>query len=182
MENLKNLKTRDLALTGLMIALVFIAGNIIKIPTAGGFVHLGDCMVLLSAVILGKKRGALAAAIGMAMVDISGGWIIWAPFTFIIKAGMAYIAGDVIERFKGTYISYVVGFVLGGIFMIFGYFLAGTVIAAATSGNGFSTAIVGGLVFAAKDIVGNVLQATSGVVIALPLSVALVKKRNSASI
>ncbi|MBK1813905.1 ECF transporter S component [Clostridium sp. YIM B02505] len=182
MENSKNLKVKDLALTGLMIALVFIAGNIIKIPTAGGFVHLGDCMVLLSPVVLGKKRGALAAALGMAMVDISGGWLIWAPFTFVIKAGMAYIAGVVIEKFKSTYVSYIVGFILAAIFMIFGYFLAGIVIAAATSGNGFSTAIVGGIALAAKDVVGNILQATAGVVIALPLSAALVKKRSSASI
>lgn len=54
-----NSKTRDLVLTSLIIALVFIAGMVIKIPTVGGFVHLGDCMVFLSVIVLGKKRGLL---------------------------------------------------------------------------------------------------------------------------
>ncbi len=34
--------------TALMIAIIFISANLIRIPTIGGFVHLGDCMVLLA--------------------------------------------------------------------------------------------------------------------------------------
>ena len=87
-----NIKFHKTVFTALMIAIIFISANLIRIPTVGGFVHLGDCMVLLAAALLGKKRGALASGIGMALVDLYSGYIIWAPFTFIIKALMAYIA------------------------------------------------------------------------------------------
>ena len=92
-----NSKFHKTVFTALMIAIIFISANLIRIPTVGGFVHLGDCMVLLAAALLGKKRGALASGIGMALVDLYSGYIIWAPFTFIIKALMAYIAGAILE-------------------------------------------------------------------------------------
>ena len=86
-----NSKFHKTVFTALMIAIIFISANLIRIPTVGGFVHLGDCMVLLAAALLGKKRGALASGIGMALVDLYSGYIIWAPFTFIIKAIIAFL-------------------------------------------------------------------------------------------
>lgn len=62
---LKQSKISELTLTAVITAMVFIAGNIIKIPTFGGFVHLGDCMVLLAGVVLGKRKGAIASALNM---------------------------------------------------------------------------------------------------------------------
>jgi uncharacterized membrane protein len=159
-----------------MIALVFIAGNIIKIPTVGGgYLHMGDSMVFLSAVVLGKRRGAFAAAVGMALVDMVGGFYIWAPFTLIIKYFMAYIAAVVIRKGSEKKIVYGIGFVLGGIFMVIGYFIAGGVIAAITTNGALKTVIVGAFLTSAKDIVGNILQATFGIVFALPLSAVAVR-------
>lgn len=176
------LRNRELVLTALMIAIVYLAGSIIRIPSIGGFVHIGDCMVFLSVILLGKKRGALASAIGMLLVDVLSGYYFWAPFTFIIKGVMAYIAGSIIEyidnkkgntQFKAEYIF---AFIIAGIFMIIGYFIAGTILA------GFFTdkiGIIKGLAFAAKDIMGNIIQVTTGIVIAMPLSTCIViaKKR-----
>lgn len=56
MERSKSLNTSELVLMGLMIALTYIAGSIIKIPSVGGFVQIGDCMVFLSVIVLGKKK------------------------------------------------------------------------------------------------------------------------------
>ena len=181
MENSNN-GTKNLVLTSLMIALVFIAAMIIKIPTVGGFVHLGDCMVFLSVVVLGKKRGALASALGMALVDITSGYYIWAPFTFIIKWGGAYIAGSIIEKLghaeEGKVIKKeeIIAFIISGIFMVIAYFFAGAVIAAFLTDK---VGLIQGLVFASKDIVTNIIQVSVGIVIALPLSMVLVnaKKR-----
>ena len=67
------LSTKELVLMGLMIALVWLAGSVIRIPSVGGFVHVGDCMVFLSVVVLGKKKGAVVSALGMrALVDALG--------------------------------------------------------------------------------------------------------------
>ncbi|AOR24515.1 ECF transporter S component [Clostridium taeniosporum] len=172
----KTLNVKELVLMGLMIALVYLAGSIIKIPSIGGFVHIGDCMVFLSVILLGKKKGAITSALGMFLVDILGGYYFWAPFTLIIKGIMAYIAGYILEKMQNnnSFINYTVAFIISGIFMVIGYFIAGTIMA------GFLTekiGIVQGLIYASKDIVGNIIQVTTGVVIALPLSGILIKAK-----
>ena len=173
MAEKKILSIRELVLTALMIALVYLAGSLIKVPTVGGFVHIGDCMVFLSVVVLGKKKGAVASAFGMLLVDVLGGYYMWAPFTFIIKGIMAYIAGVIIEKIGGKNAfesfkkEYIVGFVAGGIFMVIGYFLAGTILAGLLTEK---LGLMQGLAVAAKDIVGNIIQVVTGIVIAIPLS------------
>lgn len=174
MEIRKDVGIKELVLTSLMIALVFLAGSIIKVPSLGGFVHIGDCMVFVSVIVLGKKRGTIASGLGMFLVDVLGGYIYWAPFTLIIKAVMAYIAGSIIEKIdaKKNNIDkfkkeYIVAFIIAGIFMVIGYFIAGTILA------GFLTDKIGliqGLILASKDIVGNIIQVTTGIIIAVPLS------------
>lgn len=178
MENNRILNTKDMVLTGLMIALIWIAGSIIKIPTFGGFVQMGDCMVFLSVVILGKKRGAAASAIGMFLVDALAGYYLWAPFTFLIKGIMAYIAGSILEKMSEQkyFTKHIIAFVIGGIFMVIGYFAAGIVIA------GFLTDKVGlfqGLIYSSKDIIGNVIQVTTGIIIALVLGAVVIRAKGA---
>lgn len=173
-----NLSTMDIVLTALMIALVFISGSIIKIPSVGGFVHIGDCMVFLSVVVLGKKKGAISSAVGMMLVDLLGGYYFWAPFTFIIKGLMAYISGTLLEvlPIKRMYQKYIIAFILGAIFMVAAYFLAGIVV------SGFLTqkaGLMSGIIFSAKDIIGNIIQSGTGVVLALPLSGVILKAKSA---
>ena len=177
------LSTRELVLMGLMIALVWLAGSVIKIPSVGGFVHIGDCMVFLCAVVLGKKKGAVASSLGMMLVDVLGGYYLWAPFTFstggVIKGAMAYIAGSILETLKdkSKSFSYIVSFLVSGIFMVIAYFGAGIIMA------GFLTDKVGliqGIAFSAKDIAGNIIQVGTGIVIALPVSAIILKAKSEA--
>lgn len=179
MQNNNSLNTKEMVLMGLMIALTYLAGSIIKIPSVGGFVHIGDCMVFLSVIVLGKKKGAVSSALGMFLVDVLGGYYFWAPFTLIIKGVMAYIAGFILEKMSESMAAkkYTIAFVTSGIFMVIGYFLAGIVI------SGFLTDKVGliqGIAFSAKDIVGNIIQVTTGIVIALPLSAVIIKAKKTA--
>lgn len=181
MEIKKVSSTRQMVITSLMTALVFLAGSVIKIPTIGGFVHVGDCMVFLSVIILGKNRAAISSALGMFLVDVLAGYYIWAPFTFVIKFIMAYITGTIIEKLedKNDFIikfkmKYIVAFIAGGIFMIAGYFLAGGIIAAFFTGN---VGLVQGLIVASKDIIGNIIQVVTGIVLAVPLSAMLLNAK-----
>lgn len=179
MRNSKNMNTKDMVLMGLMIALVYLAGSIIKIPSLGGFVHIGDCMVFLSVIVLGKKRGSVASGLGMFLVDILGGYYFWAPFTLVIKGVMAYIAGTILEKMTGTKesIRYIIAFIISGVFMVIGYFFSGMIIA------GFLTekaGIIQGLIYASKDILGNIIQVGTGIVIALPLSAIVMKAKKIA--
>ncbi|MGM9935053.1 ECF transporter S component [uncultured Clostridium sp.] len=174
------LSTKELVLMGLMIALVWLAGSVIRIPSVGGFVHVGDCMVFLSVVVLGKKKGAVVSALGMMLVDALGGYYLWAPFTFVIKGVMAYIAGSILEVLEMKYsksVSFVVSFFIAGIFMVIAYFGAGIIMA------GFLTekaGLIQGIVYSAKDIIGNIIQVGTGIVIALPVSAIILKAKAEA--
>lgn len=174
-----NNNTKDLVLTGLMIALICLAGSIIKIPSIGGFVHIGDCMVFLSVIVLGKKRGAIASAAGMFLVDVLGGYYLWAPFTLIIKGCMAYISGSIIEKvnIKRMTLKYVAAFSVASIFMVIAYFASGIIMASLFTQK---TGLLEGIIYSSKDIIGNVIQVVTGMIIAVPLSIAL-KRTNRIS-
>ena len=96
----RGLSTYKLVYTSLMICAVLLGTVIfrIPIPMTQGYVHLGDTMIFLGVLLLGKKEGAAAAGLGSALADILGGYAFWAPWTLLIKIAMAYISGFLIEK------------------------------------------------------------------------------------
>jgi uncharacterized membrane protein len=90
----------QLILTGLLTALITAVTIVIAIPIpfTNGYVHPGDSMIFMAVLILGRRRGALAAGLGSALADVILGYFIWAPFTLVIKGGMAFLAGFIIEK------------------------------------------------------------------------------------
>lgn len=99
---MRTTKTRTLVKVGLMTALVlvFTASISIPTPTTQGYIHLGDSMVFLSAILLGPVYGAIAAAVGSALADAYLGYPIWIIPTFIIKGVMAYLLGYFVLKGK----------------------------------------------------------------------------------
>lgn len=88
-----NEKTRKIVITAVMIALTYVATTLIKIQTPTmGYIHLGDCVVLLCGYLLGPWLGAFAAGTGSMFADILSPYIIYAPGTFVIKAVNAFVA------------------------------------------------------------------------------------------
>ena len=116
-------KTKELAMTALMTALIFTATYIIKIPNpaTGGYTHMGDCMIFLGVMVLGRKQGALAGGLGGALSDLLSGAAVWVLPTFFIKYAMGWIMGLLLEksRFKNRLIA--AG--TGGVFQIIAYTL-----------------------------------------------------------
>lgn len=97
---MRNEKVETLVMTALMTALITVVTIIIPIPVpfTNGYIHLGDSMIFLAVIVLGWKYGAIAAAIGSALADILIGFVYWAPWTFVIKGGMALILGLIIYQ------------------------------------------------------------------------------------
>lgn len=167
-------KTNKLVLTALMVCLVLLATYIIKIPSpfTQGYVHLGDTMIFLSVLLLGKNGGAVAAGLGSALADLLGGYAAYAPWTFIIKALMAFIMGAFIQavtkkkkshmKIGSVPVVEIIGMVLAGIEMVIGYAIVDGILA----GNLWS-----GLLGAPF----NVGQFTVGLVLATILAMALYK-------
>lgn len=70
-------------------ALIFISTAYLpRIPTALGYVHLGDGFVLLAAALLPTPYAVAAAAVGAGLADLLTGYAIWIPATVITKALM----------------------------------------------------------------------------------------------
>ena len=83
---MKQLTTRKLVFAALFAALTCACTMAVTIPTpTGGYVHAGDCFVLLAGACLGPIVGGLAAGIGSALSDLILGYFIYVPATFLIK-------------------------------------------------------------------------------------------------
>jgi uncharacterized membrane protein len=86
--------------TALMTALVCVVTIMIPIPIpfTNGYIHPGDSMIFLGVLLLGWKNGAIAAGLGSAVADFVLGYVYYAPFTFVIKGGMALIMGLILAK------------------------------------------------------------------------------------
>ncbi|MCF6464464.1 ECF transporter S component [Clostridium sp. Cult2] len=107
-----------------LIALTTIMTMVIHIPTVGteGYLNLGDMVVFLAALTLGKKGGFIVGGFGSAMADLLLGYTHYAPITFIVKGLEGYIAGSLLETKVGKE-KPIIATSIGGIFMAFGYFI-----------------------------------------------------------
>ena len=99
----KHISTKDITKIAIMAALVFISTFLIKIPSLNGYTHIGDSMVIISALILGKKKGALAAGLGAALCDLLSGYMQYIIPTFLIKAIMVLIIATIAENLINKY-------------------------------------------------------------------------------
>ena len=107
-----------------LIALTTIMTMIIHIPTLGteGYLNLGDMVVFLAALALGKKGGFVVGGFGSAMADLLLGYTHYAPITLIVKGLEGYIAGSLLETKIGKE-KPIIATSIAGIFMAFGYFV-----------------------------------------------------------
>jgi uncharacterized membrane protein len=119
---MNNNKLRTLVKYAIMIALTTAATMTITIPvpSTNGYFNLGDAMVFLSAILLGRKGGLIAGGIGSALADLLLGFPIWAPFTLIIKGLEGFLAGYVLQTSFGKKHS-ILALLPAAIWMIFGY-------------------------------------------------------------
>ena len=125
-------KTRQLVTTALMICLIVLGTLIFRVPVpmTQGYIHLGDTMICLGVLLLGRKHAAAAAGLGSAMADILGGFAFWAPWSLVIKFAMAWTAGFIIEKRaahhgpQGSTFLHVTAMTAGGLVMCAGYLIA----------------------------------------------------------
>ncbi|MBQ6456368.1 MAG: ECF transporter S component [Mogibacterium sp.] len=131
------ISTGRMVVSSLMICLVLLGTVLFRIPVpmTQGYVHLGDAMIFIGVMLLGRKQGAVSAALGSVLGDILGGYAFWAPWTFVIKFAMAYTAGYLIDKsaVPGSHgeaasrrltAPAVVAMAAGGLVMCAGYLIA----------------------------------------------------------
>ncbi|EHJ01605.1 protein of unknown function DUF1393 [Clostridium sp. DL-VIII] len=162
-------KTKDMVQTALLTALVFVATAFINvrlpIVASGGLVHLGTVMLLIAAIVFGKEKGAIAGAVGMAIFDLSSGWALWAPFTFIIRGIMGYMIGTITwskNKDGNNIVTNIIAGILSGIWMIVGYYITEVIL----YGNWLSPM---------ASIPGNIAQIVLALIIGTPIAKILKK-------
>ena len=147
----------QLALSGVMAALVFVATWTIRIPNAmGGYFNLGDVIIFVSALIFGPIVGGFAGGVGSAIADIIG-FPLFAVPTLVIKGIEGLLAGLITNR-NNMYRD-AVAVIVAGFEMVLGYFLAEYY----ALGWTFEMALA--------EIPGNIVQIFIGGLIGIPTAI-----------
>lgn len=150
--NMQN-KVLRWVLLGVFAALIAVVTMIsLPIPGNHGYIHLGDGIILLSAMVLGPA-GAVAAGVGSALADIMLGYVVYAPVSFAIKFLMGLVVGLFYRRKGGvfSYVMNIVFFILAELIMVAGYFTYECIL------YSFASALAG--------VPANAIQACSGIII-----------------
>lgn len=87
---MRNDNITRLTLAGMFAALAFVCFTYlrIEIPMGGGLtgkIYIGHAFIILAALVLGAKYGALTGAIGLSLADILAGYTASAAPTFLSK-------------------------------------------------------------------------------------------------
>ncbi|CCQ97082.1 conserved membrane hypothetical protein [[Clostridium] ultunense Esp] len=108
----------------ILMALTVVMTMVVHIPTIGtnGYLNLGDMVVFLAALMLGKKGGFIVGGLGSSLADLLLGYSHYAPITLIVKGLEGYIAGSLLETKIGKR-KPIIATSIAGIFMAFGYFV-----------------------------------------------------------
>lgn len=156
-------RVRSIVTTALLAALACAATMVIRVPSpTGGYMNLGDTVVLLGAFLLGPWYGALAGGVGSAMADALSGYMAYVPATLMIKAAMAILAGLLYRGLKEKSGGIIFSAVVGEVPMVVGYWL-------------FDALLLHSFTGSAAGIPSNLVQAGFGVAVSVFLATALRK-------
>lgn len=175
MERTASKKIMKIVTVGLMAALVYV-GNYLSFPIPNGLlvtrIHLGNSMCLLAGLLFCSSTGGIASGIGAAMYDLfNPAYVLSAPYTFISKFAMGFVAGKLNRRSKEGKIplaTTIIAAIFGQLTYIVLYLIK----------SFFTVLIIGGTSEAAWAAVGtnaitSTVNAVLAVIISVPLYVAL---------
>jgi len=172
-------KIRYVAYLAVFAALTFVATIAITIPmvsSSGGYINFGDTIIFVASAILGPIGGLVSGAVGSVIADL-----IFAPeyalITLIVKGLEGLLAGlviNVVRKFSSKYkwsdyVAFIVGFIIGGLEMVLGYYVGGGILLGILEENmalGFEISLI--------DIPSNFIQFGVSVGVAYAISLGLI--------
>lgn len=119
------MKTSKMIIISILAALTFVLTRFTAIPIPGtqGYVHLGDTVIYITAVIFGGAPAAIVGAIGGALSDMTYA-AVWILPTLIIKGIMGYVCGKLATAEKWVSIKNTFAMVIAGVIMSLLYSVA----------------------------------------------------------
>lgn len=165
------ISTKRLVINSLMIALVFLVTMLIRIPSPipGGYFNLGDAIIMMAAILVGRRTGMIAGAIGAALADLATGYLFFAPITFLVKGIEGYVVGLIADKSEDDTMGMIlklISVVVGAIIIVAGYFILEMCVLRFIDETLAVTAIV-------AEVPGNIIQGAASAVIAFILATIL---------
>lgn len=119
------MKTSRMIMISTFAALTFVLTRFTAIPIPGtqGYIHLGDTVIYITAVLFGGTPAALVGAIGGALSDATYS-AIWILPTLIIKGIMGFVCGKISNHEKWNSFRNVFAMIISGIVMSILYSVA----------------------------------------------------------
>ncbi|MCM1308364.1 MAG: ECF transporter S component [Butyrivibrio sp.] len=154
----------SIALCAVFTALTCVFTMFVQIPVLpamGGIVHFGNVPLFIAAAFFGKKIGAAAGGIGMALSDLLTPWAAWAPVSLVTVGIMGFVFGLIVNRRPTPAILLLATLAVLAL-KIIGYYL-GEVI------------LYGSLTAPLASVPGNITQIAVGAAISIPIITALKK-------
>lgn len=157
------MKIKKLTVSGMFAALIFVTTMFVKIPVVSGYIHFGDALLYIAALILDAPYAIAAGVIGESFADLAGGYVMYMPATAIVKFLIALIftfSKDNNRKLltkKSALMTVPSAFITVG-----GYFIADLIIDKS---------------YAIVDISGNVIQAVGSAIIFIIIATALDKMK-----
>lgn len=147
---------KKVAVAGLLSAMAVVAISVLRIPGPGGnvYFHLGEVVMITSAVFLGKRGGAFVGGVSGAVADILLGAALWAPFSLVIHGLKGWIVGALADGQGGK--RDLLAMCAGISVMVVGYTL--------TAGALYGAAIM------PVEFIGDLMQGGIGTVLAFVFS------------
>ena len=154
----KNLK--KITLTGVFSAMIFVLTMFVKVTVPSGYIHFGDAMIYVCAVLLGSPWAMIAGALGEGLADVAGGFAMYAPATVIIKVIIAFLFSLCKNENKLLTVKSGIMTLPAALVTVGGYFAADMIIDKS---------------YAFVDIPGNIIQGVGSAVIFIVIAAALDK-------
>lgn len=172
---MKKINTKQIVLSGLMIALVFLGTYLTRIPTPlpGGYFNMGDAVIMVAAIVVGRTAGLAAGAIGSFIADmVAYGFLPFAPITFVVKGLEGLIIGLIASsgisgRGQGQR-RMVLAVIVGAVIMVAGYFAAEAYVLSIFNKDF-------GIAAAVSELVPNLIQGGLSAVVGYALSTLLLR-------
>ena len=163
-ENMKENRTAlRISLLAVTTALVAVFTMLVRVPTpTGGYINLCDVAITFIAYTFGPITGFIAGGLGTALADALGGYMQYAPISFVVHGLEALLVALIVRKDNTTLLTKILAGVVAVVVVAGGYWLlAGTFLI------GLGTAVA--------EIPGNMLQAGVGAVFGLIVSEAVRK-------
>lgn len=168
----KKVSTLYIVMIALLTAMTCVATLVIQIPVGIGYVNFGDAVVMVAGVVLGPLGAMAAGGIGSALADCFTGYLVYAPFTLIIKGAEGLVCGLIFKsvlKNKNVYLRGLVAFALSALIVVVGYALADILLVLFGYYSPDGGAAVGAAALAAgiATLPGSLLQVGVSVAIAM---------------